>query len=137
MVEETSRITSEETFENGVVIYRRGDKAEHTYLLKEGKVDLIGEDGTVSRTVAAGQVFGETALVSMDAMRIHTARVTKDSKCLKIARQPLEAQLQNEDPFIAALFRILQGNMCNVMQMKKMPKEKMNALAKDLAETAE
>ena len=137
MSEEPIRITSEESYDTGFVIYQRGDKAEHTYLLREGSVELIHEDGCISRSVRTGQVFGETALISEDAVRAYTAKVTKAAKCLKIGRIPLEAQLQREDPFIAALFRILQGNMCNVMQMKKIPTEKMNALAEDLAETAE
>ena len=130
------RITQEENYEFGAILYSYGDQADHTFLLKSGKVELMDKAENVVKTLKAGQVFGESALVSSEARRAHTARVLEDCHCLKIARQPLEEQLKLEDPFIAALFRILQGNMANVMQMKKLSKEDVKALSSTMEDSS-
>lgn len=130
------RITQEENYEASAVLYSLGDQADHTFLLKSGKVELLDKEGNSVKTVKAGQVFGESALVSSEARRAHTAKVLEDCHCLKIARQPLEEQLKLEDPFIAALFRILQGNMANVMQMKKLTNEDVKALSETMEDSS-
>src|SRR6185437_8856459 len=50
----------------GTVVIRQGEMADKFYLIKEGKVDVLVENGAkvVARTtLEAGQFFGETALI--------------------------------------------------------------------------
>lgn len=64
-VAEVSAAMQEESFEEGVYLFRRGEPAGKLYVLEEGRVRLmVGELGSVSRTVRQpGDVFGWSSLL--------------------------------------------------------------------------
>ena len=47
------------TWEPKTVIYKFGDQADFAYLLKEGAVEILSENGTRVGYVNAKEVFGE------------------------------------------------------------------------------
>ena len=52
--------------QSGEAIIRQGEVGHRFYVIKEGKVDVLREDGgvcVVRATLGAGQFFGETALI--------------------------------------------------------------------------
>jgi len=53
-------------FRGGEVIFNAGDSSEMMYLVLEGQVDLISENGSVLSPMKVGDIFGEEALLYDD-----------------------------------------------------------------------
>jgi CRP-like cAMP-binding protein len=62
----------DEHFAAGDVIFQAGDKGSVMYGIIEGEVELA-VDGTVVETITTGDIFGQGALVQLDASRASTA----------------------------------------------------------------
>lgn len=120
------KVLSKVTFPKDELIFSLGDPSEEIFLIQEGTVELfeIDETGQEKRIklISCGYAFGEQALISSEK-RKHSARATSDVLCVAVNRRNLLKQLDNEDPFIAALFRILQTNMRSVTKMGKRPNQ--------------
>jgi len=85
-------------FQIGEVIYAEGDKAEHVYLLIDGEVAEVSSKGKERRrlkgTSLQGEVFGESALVFLDAPRMETMKVMSDTaQAFQIDRASFEMLL--------------------------------------------
>lgn len=81
-----------ETRRAGEVVFRRGDPAEHLYLLQEGRV-VFSEIG---KRVEPGPLFGEVGLFAAEGKRTFTAVCDVDSRLLTITKQKtLELYYQN------------------------------------------
>jgi len=65
VVKEIKDIMVEEVYDEGTVIFEKGEAALNFYILVDGKVELsIGEDGYVTHVVAnPGDAFGWSSLV--------------------------------------------------------------------------
>ena len=50
-------------WEPNTVIYKFGDKSDFAYLLKEGAVEILSENGTKVGYVNAKEVFGEQSIL--------------------------------------------------------------------------
>ncbi len=98
----------------GDLIYMEGDPGTETFLIQSGRVELVrrASDGLFETiaTLGPGQVFGELALAS-DAPRKEGARALADCLLIAVKRDRIEASLYSADPFVAALYRILAGNL--------------------------
>jgi CRP/FNR family cyclic AMP-dependent transcriptional regulator len=90
------------TAKAGEFIFREGDLTSDLYILEEGRVELIRQDGGSSRVVATlgpGELFGELALLE-DQPRDLTARAVEDATLLKFDYATL-IDLIRENPQIA------------------------------------
>ncbi len=116
------KILSKLTFPPNEPIYRQGDISEDIFLIQKGTVEIynLDEDGNEQRLnlVGEGFTFGEQALISAGE-RTDSARSMTDVQVVAVNRRNLDKQLNQEDPFIAALFRIIQNNMKSVTEMGK------------------
>ena len=110
-------------FPAGSVIFDIGDAADETYLIKSGEVELytpLEEDGEMEiNYLKHGQVFGEFALAS-SAPRTDRAKALIETECIVVNQKGLLAKVEQGDPFIAALFRILTANMRSVRALGDM-----------------
>ncbi len=84
-------ICSEENYSKGVVLFKKGEKAENLYILEEGSVHLvIGNGGTITYTLEEpGQVFGWSIMVESGQYTASGVCAT-DLKVLKIERDWLD-----------------------------------------------
>jgi CRP-like cAMP-binding protein len=78
-------------FRAGETIFRQGDEGNALYLINDGQIDILIEDGgTTAKEILAqlgpGQSFGEMALLSGEP-RSATARAAKDSSLLRITKE--------------------------------------------------
>lgn len=76
------------TFDYGFPICQFGDPGTHLYILLEGKVEVLDEDGVVLSEMGKGDVFGEMSLLSGD--RVSTTI---------IATEPCEIATLNQKNF--------------------------------------
>jgi CRP/FNR family cyclic AMP-dependent transcriptional regulator len=77
----------------GDVLFRRGDAAEHLYILVEGRVDFP----EVNASVVPGEIFGEIAFFSPERQRTLTARCGEDCVLLSIDQSTVR-QLYYQNP---------------------------------------
>jgi Cyclic nucleotide-binding domain/FHA domain len=90
------------TAKAGEFIFREGDLTSDLYILEEGRVELIRQDGGTSRVVATlgpGELFGELALLE-DQPRDLTVRAVEDCTLLKFDYTTL-IDLIRENPQVA------------------------------------
>ncbi|MEQ8601864.1 MAG: cyclic nucleotide-binding domain-containing protein [Marivibrio sp.] len=122
-------------FAEGDLIFMEGDPGDETFLIQTGKIEIIKRDATgMFEPVAVlgpGQVFGEMALATSKP-RAAGARALADSEVIAVSRAQVAAKLKDADPFIAALFRILAGNLEAIVARKS--KEEKRSAAKPTAQ---
>ena len=86
----------------GDVVFKRGDEADHLFVVLEGRVALRlpSKEGlsTLIDEVTRGALFGSCVCFQLDAYSL-TARCAVDSKLLKIRAQTLKEQL-DADPVL-------------------------------------
>ncbi len=64
----------------GQVLCRKGERANHLYMLAEGRLELV----EIGREIAPGRIFGEIALFSPDRRRTNTVRSIGHCTVLRI-----------------------------------------------------
>jgi len=67
-------------FKKGHTLFRKGDAADHLYLLLHGRLEFV----EIQRDVTPGQVFGEIAFFSPERQRSLTAVCLEDCTLLSI-----------------------------------------------------
>jgi len=77
----------------GTVLFRKGDIADHLYMLTNGRIELV-EIGT---ELPAGRIFGEIAFFTPGKRRTATARCIEDSEVLAINESTVN-QLYYQNP---------------------------------------
>ena len=84
----------EQNYKKDSVIFKRGERASHFYVLAAGDVHI--EIGTTEETLAInrpGEVFGWSALVEPYAYTA-TAKCVRDTRVIKISRDAVETAIQ-------------------------------------------
>ena len=90
--------TQQDTFANGDVIVREGERGDVFYLIESGEVEVFkkgegGGDAPIA-TLSSGHFFGERALLSED-VRQATCIASSDVKCLYLMREDFVLMLGN------------------------------------------
>ncbi|MDA1324113.1 MAG: cyclic nucleotide-binding domain-containing protein [Proteobacteria bacterium] len=95
------------------VLFHEGDTADCAWYIEAGRV-LVFKTGPGGQTplgvLAAGEIFGELGLID-DAPRMASVVTLEPTVLLPIARHYIENRVQNSDPFISGLLRILVLNV--------------------------
>jgi NTE family protein len=94
--------TSEFTASAGQPLIQRGAPGSGLFVLEEGRAVVEAPEG--ERELAAGDVFGERALVGADGERTARVRALTDVRCLAIGRAAVE-RLLAEDASVAEKLR--------------------------------
>lgn len=103
-------VTAKESREEGDLLFREGDKANHFYILLKGRVRLgTRETGQVVHTVSRpGETFGWSSLVDRDVYSA-SAECIVPSKLLKIDRENFREILEKDPTNGLIFFRHLAG----------------------------
>lgn len=87
----------------GTIVFRRGDPVDALYFLGAGRVQIE----EVGVELAAGEIFGEIAFFTDDAVRTATVRCTEESELYEIDERRF-MRLQFEDPsFGMSVMRVI------------------------------
>jgi CRP-like cAMP-binding protein len=110
IIDEIAEVATEETFPSGHVLFRKGDVADHLYILEDGAVNLtIHGQGQISFPLnQLGQVLDWSTLVEPNR-HTATAEWVKDSKIIKIDAGFLMRILEKHPREGMAVMRRLAG----------------------------
>ena len=110
IMEEISKIMTEETFEPGAFVFEAGAPARHFYILGEGRVRLyIGTKAEITYTVnTPGEAFGWTGLVDRPVY-VATAECVAPSKVTKIEKEQLSKLFEKDAASGMKFFKRLAG----------------------------
>lgn len=103
-----------QAYSAGDIVFQEGDFGAEAYLVESGTVEIrktvaSDPDGCVLGALEKGAIFGEMALVD-DYPRMANAVCTQDTTLRIIPVDVFENKLQQSDPFIRALVRVLVRN---------------------------
>ena len=96
----------------GDQIFKEGDEGRLAYVVEEGEVEIfmiIDDHEQVLGTVGKDGIFGEMALID-NQPRMANARATKITTIICVTRQMFDEKLNQADPFIRGLLKILADN---------------------------
>ena len=106
------QILQRQLYGPGDEIFNEGDDGRLAYVVEEGEVEIfktIDGDEQVLGTVGKDGIFGEMALID-NQPRMANARATKSTTIICVTRQMFNEKLNQADPFIRGLLKILADN---------------------------
>lgn len=83
------RVTKQVELPGGQELFHAGDEADALYVVRSGRVEIVGVDGNVIRVVGPGHVIGELALLT-GGTRAATIRARRDSTFVRLAKPAFE-----------------------------------------------
>lgn len=90
----------------GEWLFHAGERAEALYVVRAGRLDVVGEDGGLIRVLGRGAALGELALLT-SMPRSASVRAARDSDLIAIGREDFERLLGEEPGVSLALTRAL------------------------------
>ena len=105
-------ILQRQLYDPGDQIFKEGDEGRIAYVVEEGEVEIfiiIDDHEQVLGTVGKDGIFGEMALID-NQPRMANARTTKSTTIICVTRQMFDEKLNQADPFIRGLLKILADN---------------------------
>ena len=109
------------SFKRGTYIVKEGEPGNAAYIIVSGKCDvlkIVNGAVTTMTTLGAGEVFGETAILS-EGPRTATVLATEDTTALIVTRSVLERELATMKPWMARLIHALAARMRDVYTQKR------------------
>ena len=94
----------EQTFSQGDVIFRNGDKGTVMYGIIEGEIEMY-IDGKVIEVIKQGDIFGQGALVHEDHLRASTVIAKTDCKLAVLDREHFLFAVQQTPMFALEVMR--------------------------------
>jgi CRP-like cAMP-binding protein len=108
-----SPVLDRKPFQAGFTIFAEGQPGRHAYLVQSGSVEIVKTSSSgpvVLGRIGVGGLFGEMALID-DAPRMASAIAAEDTVCVVIPKATMEKKMEQADPFVVGLIRILLGNL--------------------------
>jgi predicted acylesterase/phospholipase RssA/CRP-like cAMP-binding protein len=92
--------------EAGEWLFREGEKADHAYLVRSGRLEIVVEQPTevVVRQVKRSEMVGELALL-MGGLRTASARASRDTELTQLSRAQFEQLVLGSPGFALGLLR--------------------------------
>jgi len=100
-------------FRAGRTIFRKGDSGDVAYVIQSGTVEIarqVADQRRVIASLAAGEIFGEMALIDGQPRMADAIAVT-DVTVLAIPVDQFEKKVKEAEPFIRALLRMFVKNL--------------------------
>jgi hypothetical protein len=91
----------------GTVLFRKGDPADHLYMLTSGRIELV----EIGVALPAGRVFGEIAFFAPDKQRTMTARCVENSELLAINESTVRQLYYQNPDFGFQLIGLVAGRL--------------------------
>ncbi len=102
----TSLFTRRAHFSAGSIIFNKGENRDLAYIIESGTVEILHGIENPITILAAGEIFGEMALLDAGS-RTATARAASDVSLFVVPPALLQERMRGLDPIISLLFSLL------------------------------
>ena len=113
-------------YKAGSTLFREGEHGDRAYLIESGILEISTcseKERFVLQMLGPGEIVGEMAIID-DAPRSATVVVIADAMLRVIDREQLKQRLQQADPILHMLMRLIMARYrCSVDALKKVPKQ--------------
>jgi len=103
-----AQIAQEVRFEAGNVLFRKGDTGDALYLILEGEVDILNEEGQLLTRLGSTRCFGEVSVLDNKG-RTATAVCVKDCRMLMISSNDFQEILEKYPVLYKNIVQVLTG----------------------------
>ena len=102
---------------SGDIIFLEGQKADKSYVILQGHVDIIirdpaGDEFGIDR-LGPGELFGEIALLRRDQTRTATVVAVDSCELLEFTRDVFDERLSSADPFLRFVLEHMTRRLVN------------------------
>ena len=107
-------------FKQGQYVFKAGDQAGYLFLLVKGKIGIFlpGNDShNPNFPVGENEIFGEMGVIE-DKLRMAGARCMTECVVVSLSKAEYEKKLNEADPFIKGLLRLLSVRLREVEKPK-------------------
>ncbi|MBI1363559.1 MAG: cyclic nucleotide-binding domain-containing protein [Proteobacteria bacterium] len=101
--------TTKRTFDTGTVIFFEGERGQHLYIVRSGRVAIsrkVKNQNKILAELTEGAIFGEMALLD-GGPRVASATAMEPTVCDEISIDLLRQRFDKMDAFDRALLRVL------------------------------
>ena len=97
----------------GDTVYSVDDDSKCAYLLKDGEVEVLSNNGVRVGFVNKNEIFGEQSVL-LNTKRTVTIRATKDSSAIVIPKKTIVSEFNNASKIIRAILRSTYLRLTNL-----------------------
>ena len=104
----------------GQFIFKAGEKSDKVFLLLEGEVGIFlptNETQQPNHKIQENEIFGEMGVIE-DSLRSAGARCMTDCTVISLSKKEYEKKLNESDPFIKGLLRLLSIRLREMLKPK-------------------
>lgn len=98
-----------EQYKRGASVFAKGDSADLMYVVKSGEVDIT-VNNTVLQTVKSGEIFGEMALIELNA-RSASAIARTDCELVPVDQKRFTFMIQHTPFFAVHVMKVLADRL--------------------------
>lgn len=112
----------EEHVPAGTVACRRGEPGDHLYIIKSGAAEVrlgLGPDGISVARLAAGDFFGEMALLISDGRRTADVVIAQDSVLWVLQRADFDVLIKRSVPLLRAVNTTLSERLAEMLAARE------------------
>ncbi len=106
------------TIAKGAYLFQEGDPADHSYLVEEGRLEVVSRARGVLGQVEPGEVVGELGLLH-DAPRSAGVRALEDTRCVIISKERLLSSLAASPSLTRAILLSMARHLGNTDRLRR------------------
>ena len=108
------------SFRPGQFVFKSGEKSTEIFLLVEGEVGIFlpyNETKIPDHKIGVSEIFGEMGVIE-GKLRMADARCLSSATIMGLTKEEFEKKIENSEPFIRGLIRILSSRVRDLQKNK-------------------
>tara|TARA_X000001036_G_scaffold422753_1_gene446006 strand:- start:984 stop:1322 length:339 start_codon:yes stop_codon:yes gene_type:complete len=108
------------TYNTGQYVFKAGEKSDKVYLLMQGEVGIFlptNETQKPNHKIEVNEIFGEMGVIE-GKLRMADARCLSSATIMGLTKEEFEKKIENSEPFIRGLIRILSSRVRDLQKNK-------------------
>tara|TARA_S200000501_G_scaffold273930_1_gene257558 strand:+ start:456 stop:794 length:339 start_codon:yes stop_codon:yes gene_type:complete len=108
------------TYNTGQYVFKAGEKSDKVFLLMQGEVGIFlptNETQKPNHKIEVNEIFGEMGVIE-GKLRMADARCLSSATIMGLTKEEFEKKIENSEPFIRGLIRILSSRVRDLQKNK-------------------
>ena len=108
------------TYNTGQYVFKAGEKSDKVFLLMQGEVGIFlptNETQKPNHKIEVNEIFGEMGVIE-GKLRMADARCLSSATIMGLTKEEFEKKIENSEPFIRGLIRILSSRVRDMQKNK-------------------